>query len=357
MDTKDKSNITAKIAALPNTPGCYIFWDSAGDCLYVGKSKHVKNRVRSYFNKNNLPKIRKLAQLIVHIEYRPAIDELDALYLEHALIKTYRPPFNSQMKKDLHPYFICIEWDRAMPGLYISDRPGPEATRYGSFFSGYDARDALSMLNRGWSIPVCERPHFDIKKGYAPRGCLNMHIGRCIAPCRQPLSGYKEKLLSVSNFMQGRDKKALLDVKHEMELASNEMNFERAIQLRDTYRELRNLQKRFTYLFPFANRRLCIFMKGFHEQGVLLLYYKDGQLRQAARFHNPEEWPKARDIFIDALIGEAKKDDNLAELAKIYTSNATQEIRARKCCVDVTRTRKAGLAKKLDDAFKKWLKR
>jgi len=354
MEIKKKSNIPAKISTLPNAPGCYIFWDSAGDCLYVGKSKHVKNRVRSYFNKNALPKIRKLSQLIADIEYRPALSELDALYLEHALIKTYRPPFNSQMKKDPHPYYICIEWGWAVPGLYISDRPGPEATRYGSFFSGYDARDALIMLNRGWGTPICEKTHFAAacpQEGPTPRGCLNMHIGRCMGPCGQSSGGYRDKLLSVAGFMQGKNKQALRDLKHEMDQAAKDMNFEKAAKLRDALGALRNLQKRFTYHFQFPGRRLCVFMKGPHEPGFLLLYYKNGELRHVSQYIM--DWPKTRDTFISVITGETRKDDNLPDLAKIYTPSATQEIRAKKCCVDVTRTRKEGLAKKLDRAFAK----
>jgi len=357
MAKYDKSKLPAKISALPNAPGCYIFWDSAGEILYVGKSKRVRNRVRSYFGKNNLPKINKLAKLIAHIECRPALDEIDALYLEHSLIKTYRPPFNAQMKKDPVFHYICIEWGCNVPGLYISDKPGPEATRYGSFFSAYDARDALGLLNKIWGTPVCENRKFDFDKSKASRSCLRLHIDRCLGPCeaegREQEAEYRKELVSVAAFMQGSNKQALSDIKLEMEQAALDLDFEKAAGLRDIFTGLLGLWRRVRYRMPFAGRRLCIFVKGYNEPNVLLLYYRKGQLKHTVRCAESIDWANARDSFISVITGEAKTDDNLPDLVKIYTSTATQEIRAKKLCVDVTKTRKTSLAGKLDRAFAK----
>jgi len=343
------------ISSLPNAPGCYVFWDMAGDCLYVGKSKQVKSRVRSYFNKNNPPKVRKLAKLITRIEYRPAADELHALYLEHSLIKTYRPPFNSQMKKDPHHHYICIEWSRTKPGLYISDRPSPKATRYGGFGSAYDAKEALALINRAWATPICERMHFDSKQSEA-RGCLNLHIGRCVGPCQHDGSDctkrthYRETLQKASAFMQGKGKQALSTLKQEMKQASHDLDFEKAARLRDIYKELYLLQRRFAYRVPFAGRRICVLIKGYNEAGALLLYYRNNQLIQTAQLAIQEDWPSKRDVFIKNMLNNPKKADNQLDLGTIYSSTATQEIRARKLYVDVTRTPKARLEARLDKA-------
>ena len=337
--------------SLPETPGCYIFIDSAGDYLYVGKSKNIKSRVRSYFNKNNPPKVLKLAKLISQIEYRPAIDEIDALYMEHSLIKTYRPPFNSQMKKDPHPHYICIEWSRDKPGMYISDRPGAGVACYGGFTSVYDASEAMALINRAWCTPLCEAPHFD-KLNRPSRGCLNLHIGRCLGPCQPVIpEGYREILQKAAAFMQGRNKQALSDLKREMKESAQDMDFEKAARIRDILGELHYLQRRFTYRVPFTGRRLCVFIRGYHESGFLLLYYKNGQLRQYMRC-NREDWPQRRDGFIRGMIN--KGADIPAKMAKIYTSTATQEIRARKLYVDVTKTGKDALFRKLDKGMKRF---
>ena len=335
---------------LPDAPGCYIYWDGAGDCLYVGKSKRVRSRVRSYFNAANSPKVQKLAKLIARIEYRPARDEIDALYLEHGLIKTYRPPFNSQMKKDPHPHYICIDWSWAKPGLYISDRPGAGVVHYGGFGSAYDAKEALTVISRAWHTPICEVQHFD--KPSTTRGCLNLHIGRCLGPCQPTApSNYRENLLKAAAFMQGRNKQALSALKHDMKQAAQDLDFEKAAWLRDILDELHMLQRRFTYRVPFGGRRLCVFIKGYNEPGFLLLYYKNGQLRQATRFAGPDDdWPGKRDGFIEGMIGNTQQE-NIAELAKLYNSAATQEIRGRKCYVDVTKASRASLGRRLDRAF------
>ena len=341
---KDKQmDKQVEINHVPNAPGCYIFWDNVGDCLYVGKSKRVKTRVQSYFNKNNPPKIIKLAKLISRVEYRPANNELDALFLEHGLIKTYRPPFNSQMKKDPHPYYICIEWQWDRPGLYISDRPPPGATRYGSFGSAYDAKDALALINRAWRTPMCEKSHFDKAEG---RACLNQHIGRCLAPCQEQANRYRDNLISAAAYMQGRGKKVLLKFEQEMKTAAQNMDYEKAGKLRDMLESLRYLQKRFTYRVPFQGRRLCVFMRGYHETGFLILYYKNSQLLQAARFESIEDWIMGQDEFVCGML-EGKPP----ELAKLYTTAATQEIRARKRFVDLTKTRKDDIAKRLSRAL------
>ncbi|MCL2527629.1 MAG: GIY-YIG nuclease family protein [Defluviitaleaceae bacterium] len=341
------------INSLPNTPGCYVFSDTAGSCLYVGKSKRVRNRVRSYFNKSNPPKIIKLAKLIAHVEYRPAPDELSALYLEHSLIKTYRPPFNSQMKKDPHPHYICIEWDRAKPGIYISDRPGPKATRYGGFTSAHDAKEAITQLSRTWATPICERCHFD--KGQIIRSCLNMHIGRCHGPCMQDGPAYRENLLKAAAFMQGRNKQALSAMAQEMKQAAGDMDFEKAARLRDAYKELKYLHRRFSYRVPFANRRVCVLIKGYNEPGFLLLYYKNNQPRQAIGVSAPDDWPAKRDDFVNMVLNISKTTDNTADLGKIYPSAATQEIRARKLFMDITKTSKARLASRLDKAIMRFI--
>jgi len=337
---------TPTLQDIPDTPGCYIYWDEAGDCLYVGKSKRVKSRVRSYFGKHNPPKVQKLAKLIARIEYRPAMDEIDALFLEHSLIKTYRPPFNSQMKKDPHPYYICIDWGQALPGLYISDRPGRGAVRYGSFNSVYDAKIALTVINRAWATPVCEKKYYGIPQ----HSCLNLHIGRCLGPCqKENQENYRESLLKAASFMQGRNKKALSQLKQEMQKAALDYDFEKAARLRDILNELHNLQKRFTYRVPFEGRRLCVFIKGYNEPGFLLLHFKSGQLKQAVKCKNPEDWPIKRDIFMAGGFSDT------AEAAKLYTSTATQEIRAGKCYIDITKTSKESAAKRLDKIMQRFI--
>jgi len=341
-----------KISSLPDSPGCYIFWDKERDCLYVGKSKNIRTRVRSYFSKNNPPKTQKLSTLIAHVEYIPADSELTALYLEHSLIKTYRPPFNSQMKKDFRPHYICIEWAHEKPGLYIHTRPGAEATRYGSFFSDHDARDAITLINRAWGIPICEKRHFG-SRNETNKGCLNGHISRCIGPCMSIATDeYIEILKKTASFMQGKNKKAIREIKQEMNHAAESMDYEKAARLRDIINELQSLQKRFTYQVSFKDRRILVFIKGHHEDEFRLLYFENGELAHMEQFTCKDDTIHTTKLesFQKAM---SKKiiADKLQETAKIYTSIATQEIRACKYYVDITKTPKAHLAKKLENAY------
>jgi len=334
---------------LPEAPGCYIFKDSAGDCLYVGKSKKLRSRVRSYFNKNASPKVKKLAQLINQIEYRPAASEIDALYIEHSLIKTYRPPFNSQMKKDLHPHYICVEWTREKPGLYISDRPNPDATRYGSFTSAYDAREVMTVITRAWRLPSCEAQHYDIQG--QTRSCLNLHIGRCFGPCQPGAAGYRDALMQAAAFMQGRNKQSLAILAREMNQAVADLDFEKAAKLRDNLSDLEFLQRRFKYRIPFQGRRICVLIKGYNEPSFMLLYYKNGQLQHSALLESHDDWQEKRDSFILNMTGKTETYESSYK----YTSTATIEIRARKLYIDVTKTSKANMASRLNKSVQRFL--
>ncbi|MCL2405276.1 MAG: GIY-YIG nuclease family protein [Defluviitaleaceae bacterium] len=333
---------------LPEAPGCYIFKDSAGDCLYVGKSKNLRSRVRSYFNKNVPPKVKKLAMLIQHIDYQLAAGEIDALYLEHSLIKTHRPPFNVQMRKDLRPHYICINWTRKKPGIYISEKAEPEVTRYGSFTSAYEAREALTIVSRAWLMPSCEATHFDGLNH--SRSCLNLHIGRCLGPCQNAQQLYHDTLTQAAAFMQGRNKQSLAILKQDMNQAVSDLDFEKAAKLRDNLGQLQFLQRRFRYRIPFQGKRICALVKGHHEPGFMMLYYKNGQLRQAMRLEGLEDWRAKCDGFILGMMGK----NEVSNTSHIYTVAATIEIRARKLYVDVTKTSKANLPKRLDRAVRRF---
>jgi len=165
---------------------------------------------------------------------------------------------------------------------------------------------------------------------------------------------YRETLIQAAQFMQGKNKHALSALKREMTLAVQNMDFEKAAKLRDTISTLENLRQRFSYRIPLQGRRICVFIKGYHEPGLMLLYYKNGRLRQAAHVpsqaQTPENWPKIRDGFILGMTGKTEIDPQ----EHIYPSTATLEIRARKLYVDVTKTSKSSLPARLDKAMKKF---
>jgi len=226
--------------------------------------------------------------------------------------------------------------------------PGPEAARFGSFSSAYDARDALTAISRAFLLPSCETPHFD-NPNHA-RSCLNMHIGRCLGPCRQDPPGYLGKLQEAAAFMQSKNKHALAAIKKEMSQAAQAMDFEKAARLRDILAGLKVLARRFAYRVPFQGRRICVMVKGYHEPGLMLLYYKNGHLRHMLRLESPQGWYAARDGFILCITGKAEATQDY-----MYTAAATGEIRARKLYVDVTRTSKANLAMRLDKAVQRFI--
>jgi len=274
------------------------------------------------------------------------------------------------MKKDIHLHYICIEWDRATPGLYISDRPGAKVTRYGGFTSVYDAQETLGLLSQAWPIPTCELRHFD-KKSSQDRACLNMHIGRCMGPCQQRglnvqtceleelsnnfnIKAYRQNLFNAAAFLQGRNKQVLADIKQEMKQAAIDMDFEKAASMRDTLHSLARLQRKLSYRIPFKGRKLCILIKGFFEPNFMIMYYKNGQLIQAKKFNKPEDWSLDIETFVAVIIGN--EQTNLGDLDKLYTVTATQDINAHKYFIDITKTKKDDILRRLDNAYAKFIR-
>lgn len=240
-----------KAQSLPKAPGVYIFRGRQGEVLYVGKASSLRDRVRQYFQADHLlsPKIRKLRALAQDLEVVLTGSEVEALILEDALIKKYRPPFNTRLRDDKRYPYIKITNER-FPRITVVRRPeGDGAQYFGPYTSSKAMRRALKLAHKLFPIRPCNLP---VGTKLFPRPCLYYHIGRCAGPCAGLVSPeeYRRYVEGAALFFQRRVDEVIARLKEEMKRAAEEERFEHAAHLRDQIKALERIRERQVAALP-----------------------------------------------------------------------------------------------------------
>ncbi|MFC4556615.1 excinuclease ABC subunit UvrC [Virgibacillus kekensis] len=219
--------IKDKLAVLPAQPGCYLMKDKNGTVIYVGKSKVLRNRVRSYFTGANDKKTQRLVQEIVDFEYIVTTSEIEALILEMNLIKKYDPKYNVLLKDDKSYPYLKITAERHPRLLIVRKVKKDKGKYFGPYPNVLAARETKKLLDRLYPLRKCNNP--------PGRVCLYYHMGQCLACSEKPASTetYREIIQNISSFLHGGHKKIKQDLVTKMNEASEDLNFERAKELRD----------------------------------------------------------------------------------------------------------------------------
>ena len=232
----------AFLANLTSRPGVYQMYDQHGQLLYVGKAKNLKNRVTSYFRASGLTaKTMALVNRIQNIELTVTTTEVDALLLEHNLIKEHQPPYNISLKDDKsYPYIYLSSQDR-WPRLSL--HRGPKR-RKGEYFGPYPSagavRSTLHLLQKVLKVRQCQDSYFRNRS----RPCLQYQIGRCSGPCVGLVSDedYREQVDKTVLFLKGKSQELMSRLADEMESASADLRFEEAAERRDQLMQLQKVQ-------------------------------------------------------------------------------------------------------------------
>jgi len=240
-------DLREKAASLPLAPGVYLYKDSEGKVLYVGKAKSLRNRVRSYFSDERLAEAKtgRLISAARDIDYIEVDNEKEALALENNLIKQYQPRFNVLLRDDKTYPYIKLTAEK-YPRVYVTRRVLKDgATYFGPYFPGSLAYRLVQFIHRRFLVPSCK---IDLTRKH-PQPCLEYHIHRCLGPCVEGLTtdeAYAEAVHDVRLFLEGRHRDLADDLHRRMERASSEMRFEHAAMLRDlisTVEEVEQKQK------------------------------------------------------------------------------------------------------------------
>ena len=235
-------NIEEELKKLPGKPGVYLMHDEKDEIIYVGKAISLKNRVRQYFQSSRNKGV-KIEQMVTHIsrfEYIVTDSELEALVLECNLIKEHRPKYNTMLTDDKTYPFIKVTVDEEYPRvLFAREIKKDKAKYFGPYTSAGAVKDTIDLIRKLYHIRSCNRnlPK-DIGK---ERPCLNYHIKQCYAPCQDYISKeeYRKSVQQALRFLGGEHDKILKTLEEKMNQASEELDFEKAIE----YRELLNSVK------------------------------------------------------------------------------------------------------------------
>lgn len=240
-------NLIEKANALPHHPGVYIMKDSSDIIIYVGKSKNLKNRVKQYFYNGKKPsnKVEKLVKNIKDFEFILCDTEFEALLLENKLIKKYKPHYNRLLKNYEKYGYIKItreEFSKLDVCLNIED----DSMHFGPYTSYHMAQDAVNAINDNLLIRSCKDKTFT--KSF--EGCLNFHLGKCLAPCRKNISKdtYGKELFKAINFLYNKDDSILKNIEKNMEEASLALDFDKAIKFRDDFKALNVILKETSFI-------------------------------------------------------------------------------------------------------------
>lgn len=229
-------DIQEELKKLPGKPGVYLMHDEKDEIIYVGKAVSLKNRVRQYFQSSR-NKGAKIEQMVTHIrrfEYIITDSELEALVLECNLIKEHRPKYNTMLMDDKAYPFIKVTVEEPYPRVLLARRMAKDKSRYfGPYTSAGAVKDTIELIRRLYHVRSCNRklPR-DIGK---ERPCLNYHIHQCKAPCQGYISEeeYRKSIQEVLRFLGGNYEGILKDLEEKMNQASENLEFERAIEYRE----------------------------------------------------------------------------------------------------------------------------
>jgi excinuclease ABC subunit C len=237
--------VAAKLPHLPDGPGVYLWKGRDGTTLYVGKAKRLRSRVRSYFGNDQLEslKTRHLVGLIADLDTIVVPSEAHALILEANLIKEYRPRFNIALRDDKSYPYIKVTLQEPFPRVYVTRRLEDDGAKYFGPYTDVGAmRRALNVVKRIFTVRSC---NYDMPAQMPERPCLDYYIKRCKAPCilAQSQHEYRSMIDEVVLFLSGRPDEVVRRVKERMDLAAEQLDFERAAELRDVLQHLEQMEE------------------------------------------------------------------------------------------------------------------
>ncbi len=235
-----------KIENLPGSPGVYLYRDSSGKTIYVGKAKSLRNRVRSYFQEGRPldPKTDRLVSEVADIECIVTDSEVEALILESTLVKKNQPRYNVNLKDDKSFPYLKLTVNEPYPRIFITRRIKRDGALYfGPFLPASYARQTIKLINKYFKLRTC---NLEID-GSLPRPCLDYQMKRCLGPCVAGLCGreqYSRAVEDVKLLLSGKSEELIRQLESRMNEASEQLRYEAAALYRDWIAMVRDMSER-----------------------------------------------------------------------------------------------------------------
>ena len=239
---KNPERLENRLGEIPPEPGVYLLRDGSDRLIYIGKSRKLRSRVRSYFrdSTNKTERINTMVKLVTEIEFIVTDTEAEALALEANLIKQHQPYFNVLLKDDKKYPYLCITWSDEYPRIFITRKRQLGKAKdkyYGPYTDSGLLREIVHLCKK--IFPLRQRP----QPLFKDRPCLNYDIGRCPGVCQKLVSPveYAKIVQKVAMVFQGRTQELIDILTAQMETAAAELNFETAAKIRDQIGALKSI--------------------------------------------------------------------------------------------------------------------
>ena len=281
IDLERIARLRKKANELPMQSGVYLMRDRTGEIIYIGKAKHLKNRVTSYFRAldSHTPKVLAMVENVEDFNYILTSSEFEALVLECSLIKQHKPKYNILLKDDKGYSYICISegpW-RRLSAVY--DKKEAADGYIGPYLSNFVVSQTVEQANKIFMLPTCSRrfPE-DFKKG---RPCLNYHIRQCMGVCSGKISleTYNEAFEGALRFIRGGSSEMCESLEKQMNEAAERLDFELAARLRDRLQAIRRVGQQQNVLYAGVdNCDIAAVAVGSGRYGASIMLYRGERL-------------------------------------------------------------------------------
>lgn len=265
-----------ELGLLPLKPGVYKFFNKQGEILYIGKALNLRNRVKSYFNDTlyDRPYVKKMIPFIEKVEVEETNNEIESLVLEAALIKKYKPRYNSELKDDKSYAWIYVSTKEKFPTVKITRNISTNELKKGELFGPYpnthSARRVFTYLRKLYPFCTC-------KEKNTSRECMYYHLGLCPAPYQGHISEqeYKKNINEILKFLKGRKRGQIAKLETQMKRYSKEKQYEKAGELRDKINDLKYLGEKIDFEYTdtadtYVQRRKKVLYENFQDLKIEL---------------------------------------------------------------------------------------
>ena len=275
-------NISEELNKLPKLPGVYLMHGPMDEIIYVGKAKILRNRVKQYFEKSykKSVKIQQMVAQIQRFEYIVVDSELEALVLESNLIKEYKPRYNTVLKDDKSYPYIRFSVEENYPRLFITRAKKDKRSKYyGPYTSVEQVREVVELLRKTIHIRNCNKVFSEERP--LTRPCIYYDMGQCDAPCtgRQSKEEYRALIPKVSDFMAGTTEELIASLEERMFHASEELDFEKAMEYRDLITAIETVKNRQKITALDGEDRDILGLRRDHSDCIIQIFFvRDGKI-------------------------------------------------------------------------------
>jgi excinuclease ABC subunit C len=311
--------LRATLAHLPDRPGVYLMKDAKGEVLYVGKAQSLRSRVRSYWQKQapgtrgEVHRIRQVIDRVADLEVTEVDSVSEALLLEANLIKRFKPRFNIRLKDDKSYPYIKVTLADDFPRVERTRKLPSDGSRYfGPYASASSVDEAMNLVRRLFPFRTCT---IDIREGVnaLPRPCLLYHIKRCQGPCVGEISraAYRRDIGQIELFLEGNADALVDGLRHEMIVASEAEQYEKAAVVRDKIRAIeRTMESQKMAAFARTELDLVAMARKDDQAAVQLFVVRNGKML-------------GRDVFFLDAHHDVPDEDVLSQFLLQYYARAT----------------------------------